>query len=221
MNFQDARNLQGQMDAKGYQMGVDMVGTVRAVEPKKFSDKGKPFQQVTIQDSTGETIKVKIWLGNGPDVLPTDVGTQQSFQQVAVNPYKDNIYYKAFWDNMHPPQGQPPQSHLNAATQEIIDRHRQPSSQQAAEAIETRMGGTLPAPALPVALPPIPTQQDYAAKERAKAIGMCMHGYLVAEIGNRPLVEVWEDKATVQAAHQLGVTCVDGMGQILDQEARF
>ena len=224
MNFQEARNLEGQKNAKGYQMGVKMPGTVMALIDIKrvFTTNGKPTQQIHLQDSLGETQKVKIFLGNGPDILQTDVTTKQQFTDLAMNRFKGHVTYMAFWDNMHPPQ-----THLNPQTQAIIDEQFQsPTGQQAASAVMDYMGGqqspniTRKSYTSPPQTSP-PTQQDYEAKDRKKAIGMCMHGYLVAEIGRRPLIELFEDKATLQAAYQLGVICVDGMAQVVDSEPNF
>ena len=106
MDFQSVRNINGQKDNKGYQKGVEMKGMIVSVEEKKFSDKGKPFQQVMIKDGPGETEKVKVYLGNGPDILPSDVNTLQLFT-VSPNPYQNTMYYMGFWDSTHPPQGQP------------------------------------------------------------------------------------------------------------------
>jgi len=106
VDFQSVRNINGQKDNKGYQKGVEMKGMIVSVEEKKFSDKGKPFQQVMIKDGPGETEKVKVYLGNGPDILPSDVNTLQLFT-VSPNPYQNTMYYMGFWDSTHPPQGQP------------------------------------------------------------------------------------------------------------------
>ena len=111
MNFQEARNLEGQKNAKGYQQGVSMTGTIVAlVDPQRiFTTNGKPTQRIQLLDDLGESCKVKVFLGNGPDILAADVRTVQSFSDLAMNRYKNNVTYMAFWDNMHPPQAAPPQ----------------------------------------------------------------------------------------------------------------
>ncbi len=104
MSFQQARNLQGQKDQGGYQKGVgSMVGRLLSFKPKEFNTKGKPSQKAMIRDLDGEEQEVKVWLGNGPEFQPNDKDTLQTFQEVAINLFKNNMYYKCFWDNMHPP----------------------------------------------------------------------------------------------------------------------
>ena len=106
MNFQIVDGLEGQKDGKGFQVGVpEMTATVREIDEAEYNKKGKHIQQAKLQDSQGRVEKVKIYLGNGPVLEPKDVGTLQMFQQVAPNRFKNNMYYMAFWDNMHPPQG--------------------------------------------------------------------------------------------------------------------
>ncbi len=217
MNFQAARNLEGQKDASGYQAGVSMTGTIMGIEEKKFTEKGKPFQQISLKDSLGETQKVKIWLGGGPDILVSDVGTQQSFSSLAVNPFKGKVYYKAFWDSMHPPQGQPLASHLTPATQAIIDQHRQPTPQQAATAIQDRMAGTSTDSQKMQRQPVNPTQQDYQAKEREKVLGMCFTNLLSGRLSNTPAVEIEQDLGEIAAIWRLAAMCIDGTGRVQEE----
>ncbi len=232
MNFHEARNLEGQNNAKGYQQGVSMIGTVQAlIDPQRiFTTNKKPTQRIQLLDAQGETCKVKVFLGNGPDILPSDVGTLQQFTDLAMNKYKGNITYMAFWDNMHPPQGQ--STHLNAATQAIIDKHLRP--EQAAEEIQDHMAGPItptdpstkyPDQPIPPARtpinqtytpPPQPTQQDYEAKEREKVIGMCMCGHVNARLVHTPATELLEDKAQFAALWQIATRIVDGTGQVTD-----
>ena len=215
MSFQDARNLEGQMDAKGYQLGVSMIGTIVSIQPKEYNKQGKPTQQIVLTDTVGETQKVKIWLGNGPDILPSDINTQQSFTSLGVNPWQGKIYYKAFWDNMHPPQGEA--THLNAETQAIIDRHRGTAGQQ----VMDRMGGIEPRDpsggSYPTPEPALPTQRDYQAEERKKIVGMCFTNLLAARLYHVPACEIVDDTGEIAALWQLSNMCFDGTGQVADQ----
>ncbi len=209
-NFQDARNLEGQKDGKGYQVGIDMVGMVVSIRPKEFNKQGKPTQQIVIADSMGETQTVKIWLGNGPDIMPTDINTQQSFQQLAVNPWQGKIYYKAFWDNMHPPQ---PSTQLNPQTQAVIDQQfQQPTGQQAAGAIQDRMA---PQAGPPATVPQ--TQVDYAAKEREKVLGMCFTNLLAGRLAAVCPTEMEKDLGAIAALWRLSAMCIDGTGMVTDK----
>ncbi len=116
MSFEKVRNLLGQKDQQGYQIGLgEMVCNVVSVSPKEWNKKGKPIQKVQITDEEGETQKVTIYLGNGPDILDTDVGTLQRFNQVKPNSFKNNTYYQAFWSSMSPPEQLPasPQTSQN------------------------------------------------------------------------------------------------------------
>ena len=148
MNFQEARNLEGKKNAKGYQAGVSMSGTVQAIiDPQRiFTTNGKPTQRIQLLDDLGESCKVKVFLGNGPDILAADVRTVQSFSDLAMNRYKGQVSYMAFWDNMHPPQGQPqPSTELNSQAQAIIDQQfKQPAVGQQVQAI---LSPQAPAPA--------------------------------------------------------------------------
>jgi len=117
MSFQKVRELLGQKDLKGYQLGLnELTGQLVSYEPKKYTENGKPFQQAVIADEAGEVQKVKIYLGNGPEFQPTDVGTQQRFTSVKPNSFKNNMYYAAFWASMSPPTQLPasPQTPQNA-----------------------------------------------------------------------------------------------------------
>ncbi len=228
-NFQEARNLEGQKNAKGYQQGVSMTGTVQAlIDPTRiFTTNGKPTQRIQLLDALGESLKVKVFLGNGPDILPTDVGTQQSFTDLAMNRYKGNISYMAFWDNMHPPQGQPQSTQLNAATQAIINSHRPPTAGQAVEAIGNRMVGSeqtsRPTPQqsqFPPLPDPIPAQVDYAAKEREKVLGMCFTNLLSGRLSNTPAIELEKDLGEIAAIWRLAAMCIDGTGRV-EEETRF
>ena len=108
MSFEKVRALLGQKDQQGYQIGLgEMVCNVLSVSPKKWNKRGKPIQKVQITDEEGETQKVTIYLGNGPDILDTDVGTLQRFNQVKPNSFKNNTYYQAFWSSMSPPESLP------------------------------------------------------------------------------------------------------------------
>lgn len=212
MNFQEARNLEGQKNAKGYQMGVSMTGTVQAlIDPTRiFTSNGKPTQRIQLLDDLGDSQKVKVFLGNGPDILAADVTTVQSFTDLAMNRYKGNISYMAFWDNMHPPQDQPSTTQLNAATQEIINRHREPS---AGQQIQDHMAGKEPR-TTKYPEPPIPTtQQVYETKEREKIIGMCMTGHVNARLAVTPPTELLADKAQIAALWQIATMIVDGTGK--------
>ena len=216
-NFQDARNLEGQKDGKGYQVGIDMVGMVVSIRPKEFNKQGKPTQQIVIADSMGETQTVKIWLGNGPDIMPTDINTQQSFQQLAVNPWQGKIYYKAFWDNMHPPQ---PSTQLNPQTQAVIDQQfQQPTGQQAAGAIQDRMGAQPPNPVQqPGYNPPAQTPpQDYQVKEREKVLGMCFTNLLAGRLAAVCPTEMEKDLGAIAALWRLSAMCIDGTGMVTDK----
>ena len=217
MNFQEARNLEGQKNAKGYQQGVSMTGTIVAlVDPQRiFTTNGKPTQRIQLLDDLGESCKVKVFLGNGPDILVADVRTVQSFTDLAMNRYKGNVTYMAFWDNMHPPQGQPTPTHLTAETQAIIDQHLRP--QPAAEAIQDRMGGTVgpnPNTYTPPPPTPPPTQQDYQAKEREKLLGMCFTNILAGRMAAAPASELEKDLGEIAAMWRLAAMCIDGTGRV-------
>ena len=228
MNFQEARNLEGQKNAKGYQQGVSMTGQILTLidSARIFTTNQKPTQRITLCDNQGETQRVKVFLGNGPDILLADIGTTQSFTDLVMNRYKGNISYMAFWDNMHPPQGLSPTpeitpTQLNAATQAIIDRHRKPTAGQqgmdhmgGAQSVDAS-GGSYPTPQ-----PPIPTQQDYQAKERKKVVGMCFTNLLAARLTNTLAIEVFADKEELSALWQLANICVDGTAQV-DKETSF
>lgn len=221
MNFQEARNLEGQKNAKGYQQGVSMTGTVRAlIDPQRiFTTNGKPTQRIQLQDTAGETLKVKVFLGNGPDIMASDVGTLQSFSDLAMNRFKGNITYMAFWDNMHPPQGQPTQ--LTPEKQAIINQARGTAGQQ----IQDRMGGPAPAVNTPPAgtpqqaynphpqVPP-PTQQDYEAKEREKVLGMCFTNLLAGRLAAICPTEMEKDVGAIAALWRLSAMCIDGTGRV-------
>ena len=99
----------------------------------------------------------------------------------------------------------PPQSHLNAATQEIIDRRRQPS---AGEQIEDHMAGptTTKYPD-----PPIP---DYAVKEREKVLGMCFTNLLSGRLAAICPTEMEKDLGAIAALWRLSAICIDGTGQV-------
>ena len=227
MNFQDARNLEGQKNAKGYQEGVSMQGTIMAlVDPQRiFTTNGKPTQRIQLKDALGETLKVKVFLGNGPDILQADVNTVQQFTDLAMNRFKGNITYMAFWDNIHPPQT-PPQSQLNTATQEIIGRYRQPS---AGEQIQDHMaggqpvdasGGSYPTPQPAYNPPPQPTQQDYEVKERKKVLGMCFTNLLSGRLAAICPTEMEKDLGAIAALWRLSAICIDGTGQV-GEELKF
>lgn len=226
MNFNEARNLEGQKNAKGYQEGVSMQGTITAlIDPQRiFTTNGKPTQRIQLTDAMGESQKVKVFLGNGPDILLSDINTMQSFTDLAMNRYKGAITYMAFWDNMHPPQGQSPATQLNAATQEIIDRHIHPQ-QTAAGAIQDHMAGPAPAiNAAPAAIPqqaynlptqtPPPTQQDYEVKERKKVLGMCFTNLLAGRLAAICPTEMEKDLGAIAALWRLSAICIDGTGQV-------
>ena len=216
MNFQEARNLEGQKNAKGYQQGVSMTGTIQGLidAQRIFTTNGKPTKRIQLLDALGESLTVKVFLGNGPDILPTDVGTVQQFTDLAMNLYKGNVTYMAFWDNMHPPQGQPQAAHLNAATQAIIDKHRQPSASQQ---IMDHVGGQVPRdPSTNCPDPPIP-QIDYAAKERKKVLGMCFTNLLSGRLAAVCPTEMEEDLGAIAALWRLAAICIDGTGQITDK----
>ncbi len=215
MNFQEARNLEGQKNAKGYQQGVSMAGQIQAlIDPARiFTTNKKPTQRIQLTDAQGETQKVKIFLGNGPDILLTDVGTVQSFSDLAMNRYKGNVTYMAFWDNMHPPQGQPTPTHLTAETQAIIDRHRETAGQQ----VMDHVGNVQPVdPTSKYPDPPVPhlTQQDYEAKERKKVLGMCFTNLLSGRLSNMFAVDMEKDLGEIAALWRLAAICIDGTGQI-------
>ena len=232
MNFQEARNLEGKKNAKGYQAGVSMSGTVQAIiDPQRiFTTNGKPTQRIQLLDDLGESCKVKVFLGNGPDILAADVRTVQSFSDLAMNRYKNNITYMAFWDNMHPPQGQPqPSTELNSQAQAIIDQQfKQPAVGQQVQAI---LSPQAPAPAQqPVPVvgqggqpgaytpPPQPTPQDYAAKEREKVLGMCFTSLLSGRLSNTPAVEIEQDLDEIAAVWRLAAMCIDGTGRVQDDD---
>ncbi len=204
-NFQEARNLEGQKNDKGYQQGVSMQGTIMAlVDPQRiFTTNGKPTQRIQLRDAVGETCKVKVFLGNGPDILQTDVNTLQTFSDLAMNRFKGSITYMAFWDNMHPPQGQPVQ--LTPEKQAIIDNQfKQPTPQQAAGAIKDRMAGQQP------------PQVDYAAKEREKVLGMCFTNILSGRLAAVPASELEKDLGEIAAMWRLAAMCIDGTGRVGD-----
>lgn len=207
MSFQDARNLEGQKDAKGYQIGVSMIGTIMSIQPKEYNKQGKPTQQIVLTDTAGETQKVKVWLGNGPDIQSSDINTQQSFTSLGVNPWQGKMYYKAFWDNMHPPQGQ--STHLTAETQAIIDRHRGTAGQQ----IMDRMGGNETGP-VQGSVTSSQNQVDYKAEERKKIVGMCFTNLLAARLYHVPACEIVDDTGEIAALWQLSNMCFDGTGQV-------
>ena len=210
MNFQEARNLEGQKNAKGYQSGVSMTGIVQAlVDPQRiFTTNKKPTQQIILVDAQGESQKVKVFLGNGPDMLPADVGTTQTFSDLAMNRYKGNISYMAFWDNMHPPQpAQQGATHLNAATQAIIDRHRQPL---AGQQVQDHMGGQVIPDSAPI------LQDNYAAKEREKVLGMCFTNLLAGRLAAVCPTEMEKDMGAIAALWRLAAMCIDGTGRVTE-----
>ncbi len=209
-NFQEARNVEGQKNAKGYQQGVSMTGTIQAlVDPQRiFTTNGKPTQRIQLLDALGETCKVKVFLGNGPDIMSTDVGTQQSFTDLAMNRFKNNISYMAFWDSMHAPQGQPTQ--LTPEKQAIINQARG----TAAPPVNGPPAGTPQQAYNPPPQAAPPTQQDYEAKERKKVVGMCFANLLAARLQLTPAVEILQDTGELQAIWQLSNMCIDGMGQV-------
>ncbi len=212
MNFQTVDGLMGQKDSKGYQIGVPgMTSTIREISPAEYNKQGKHIQQVKLQDSQGRVEKVKIYLGNGPEILPTDVNTLQMFQQVALNDYKGTRYYMAFWDNMHPPQGQPQAAHLNAATQAIIDKHREP------QAAEQMAGATADSQRMQGDSFHQPTQQDYAAKEREKVLGMCFTNLLSGRLSNMFAVDMEKDLGEIAAIWRLAAMCIDGTGRVTEE----
>ncbi len=221
MNFAIVDTLIGQKDGKGFQAGVpEMTATVRDINNAEYNKKGKHIQQITMQDSQGRVEKVKVYLGNGPVLMPTDVGTLQMFQQVAPNNFKGTMYYMAFWDNMHPPQGQSPTpeiqpTHLNAATQAIIDEARNRSPHLTRAQVIDQIAPLTPTdPSTKYPDQPTPTtQQDYQAKEREKVIGMCMTGHVNARLAVTPPTELLADKAQIAALWQIATMIVDGTGQ--------
>ncbi len=211
MNFQIVDGLEGQKDGKGYQLGVsEMTATVREIGEAEYNKKGKHIQQVKLQDSQGRVEKVKVYLGNGPVIMPTDVGTLQMFQQVAPNRFKNNMYYMAFWDNMHLPQGPSPTpeitpTHLTAETQAIIDRHRGTAGQQEQDLAAKPPNGPIPR---------LVTQQEYEDKERKKVLGMCFTNLLSGRLSNMFAVDMEKDLGEIAALWRLAAICIDGTGQI-------
>jgi hypothetical protein len=114
MNFSMVRQALGQMDGQ-YQLKIAMFGVV--VPPQigeiEYNKKtGKPYQQVKIQDDTGETNKVKILGGKMTIDL---IGKRLAFD-IAPSPYQPDpsrppiMYYTGFWnDRATVPSTKPPE----------------------------------------------------------------------------------------------------------------
>jgi len=110
MNFNQIRQAMGQVGQDGYTVKVAMVGNLDSVEAVKFNEKsGKRTQQVWITDSNAEQCRVKIMLGNNPDLTP-HMAEKHTFSIAAyVSNYDGQTYYSGFCNlpkaAQAPPQG--------------------------------------------------------------------------------------------------------------------
>lgn len=123
MNFQIVDALQGRADEKGYQQKTLMGGKVGQVWPAEFNKNGKRQQQVMITDVTGKENKVKIFLGQNPDIL---TGSQGDFL-VGPNPYKGNMYYNGFIEGSLQGGTQAPQQPQQQSYQQPQQQYQQPA----------------------------------------------------------------------------------------------
>ncbi len=116
-------------------------------------------------------------------------------------------------------QGQPQgPTQLNPQTQAIINEARNRSPQQAAGAIQDHMAGPVNPidPTSNVPDRPIPSPQDYAAKEREKVLGMCFTNILAGRMAAIPASELEKDLAEIAAMWRLAAMCIDGTGRVGD-----
>lgn len=112
MNFQSVDAVLGQQDEKGYQIRVAMRATVGQIFPSEFNKKGKKTQNIFLTDGVGIEHKVKIYIGNNPDINSGDSGEFI----VGPNPYENKMYYSGFIQGqLQAGQQQAPQQQGNQA----------------------------------------------------------------------------------------------------------
>ncbi len=177
MNFTMVESVAGQNDSDGYQVKVKLNCIVGTMGEAEFSKKGSKFQQVTLTDSSGRTEKVKIWLGNGPDIVLGQMGQTLTFD-IGPNPYKGKMYYAGFWDSN---AAQVPQQ-AQQQPQQAAPRTPQQATQQANQSIQQAAQGAKS------------NKPDWDAISRGKV----RHGIVCAYIksGKEPNiqdVELWVD----------------------------
>ena len=178
MSFEQIRQIAGQMDGQ-YQKKMQITAEVVAFDPVKFNEKGKKFQQVLISDGV-EQQKVKIWLGNGPEIMM--IGTMTF--EIGPNPYQNNMYYAGFWDGKAPTGGQQaPQNTAKAPHAPAGATNSTKTDKEAYEAKEREKGhgmcfhglmeATLRAGVGAIAL----TTDPETIKALANLATMCMNSY--------------------------------------------
>lgn len=186
---------------------MQVTGTIRSIVPTQAggyqSQNGYIYTFDMVVDSPQGTYNGEIGaksqmypLGPGQPITVEVTETQHGPRLKKVNPQYAGQ------------QGQP--THLTPEIQQQINEARGFGTSQgtAGQQIQDRMGG--PAPAINAT----PTQQEYAAKEREKVLGMCFTNLLAGRLSNTPAVELEQDMAEIAAIWRLSAMCIDGTGRV-------
>ena len=232
MNINELRNAPPQtkqfLDAQLLSIGISKgVNTQRGQ---------RNVQELLVVDQQGVQEKIAYWYDtNKPDfAMPQQQINQWLRWVVKTKPNGQYLNISGYPETATtPPQQAPPQqqsytpppqtpSHLNAATQAIIDSHRPPAT-VATEAIHDHLagsrpgdGGTVPPQTIPDSAPILQntTQQDYQAKEREKILGMCFTNLLAGRLAAVCPTEMEKDLGVIAALWRLSAICIDGTGQV-------
>lgn len=220
MNINELRNAPPQtkqyLDAQ-----LLAIGFAKAVPTQRGQ---RNVQELEVIDQQGVREKIAYWYdADKPDFAmpPQQVGqwirwivkTKPNGQYLNISGYPEKA--------AQPPQQ--PATQLTPATQVIIDEARNRSPQQAAGQAQDYMAGP-PINAAPAGTPqqvynpppqtPPPTQQDFAAKEREKILGMCFTNLLSGRLAAVCPTEMEKDLGAIAALWRLAAFCVDGTGQV-------
>jgi len=197
MSFEKVRALLGQKNLQGYQLGLGkLTGTLVSFSPKEWNKKGKPLQQAVVRDELGETRKVKIYLGNGPEFQENDINTLQRFTNVRPNSFKGNMYYQAFWDSMTPPDASVPPQDASQSTNSPQGQNNPPTQDKFPMGV---VGGE--------------TKNEYNEREDARqlmivrqsSLDRAVEIYLASLAANETLVWPPEDDTITEICIQAGL----------------